>query len=144
MQYVIEIPIIYGVKYDIYFVLVYACSSTCLCIHCMCTCIKCDGKCESAKHPYNVCVVWLCGSLLRLQGCYPVQAHFHGWRASPFSTLVGVRGFPLRPIPSLGAMGPGPGHLGKFFSARRRRRRRRPFEKSHFLKTSFSGSLAHG
>ena len=38
---------------------------------------------------------------------------------------VGVRGFPLRPIPSLGAMGPGPGHLGKFFSARRRRRRRR-------------------
>ena len=39
--------------------------------------------------------------------------------------FVGVRGFPLRPIPSLGAMGPGPGHLGKFFSARRRRRRRR-------------------
>ena len=39
--------------------------------------------------------------------------------------LVGVRGFPLRPIPSLGAMGPGPGHLGEFFSARRRRRRRR-------------------
>ena len=38
---------------------------------------------------------------------------------------IGVRGFPLRPIPSLGAMGPGPGHLGKFFSARRRRRRRR-------------------
>ena len=31
----------------------------------------------------------------------------------------------MRPIPSLGAMGPGPGHLGKFFSARRRRRRRR-------------------
>ena len=41
--------------------------------------------------------------------------------------FIGVRGFPLRPIPSLGAMGPGPGHLGKFFSARRcRRRRRRP------------------
>ena len=29
---------------------------------------------------------------------------------------------PYGAIPSLGAMGPGPGHLGKFFSARRRRR----------------------
>ena len=54
---------------------------------------------------------------------------------------IGVRGFPLRPIPSLGAMGPGPGHLGKLFSARRRRRRRRRrpwglfFKKSNFLKT---------
>ena len=42
-----------------------------------------------------------------------------------FLLKIGVRGFPLRPIPSLGAMGPGPGHLGKFFSVRRRRRRRR-------------------
>ena len=76
-----------------------------------------------------------------MHGFSKINSNVYGFSKSA-APYVGVRGFPLRPIPSLGAMGPGPGHLGKFFSARRRRRRRRRRPWAGWLACWLAGWLA--